>query len=810
MFKNYLKIALRTLERRKGYTFINVFGLATGVACCLLIFLYVRNEVSVNAHIEDVERIYRVDSDWREASMGLPITTLAPVAQTLVQEYPEVEDGVRLYLMTDRIRVGDKAFRRDVMMADPQVLELFSLPMLAGDPATALLEPYSVVITDALAQTLFGTTDVLGETILFETWQRGEQPYTVTGVRRALPFNSITHFNADHERYDLIIPAQPYGDFFEEAGWTSWQSRYILQYVKLAPDADVNALQAKLGTFVETYAPETFHGNLNITLNPLRTLYLTDNENLGWRIVGVLSTVALLILLIACINFMNLSTARSLARAREVGVRKTVGAVRWQLVAQFLSESSLIALMATIIGAALASLFIDALFDLADKPLLLTQPWDLTTFAALLGVALVTGVLAGLYPAFVLSSFRPVKALKGTLRVSPSTRRLRQGLVVGQFALAIVLLVTVYTISQQMDFITSRDLGFERENILVINSVPRAFDESGLSQMEAVKTRLTDLPSVTSASLSWRTAAEGTGTRALHPPDWSREQALSVQSAVVDNDFAQTYSIPLTAGRFFSDERPADATGIVLNESAVQAFGWEDGIEGKSLVVWQTARPDPAADLPSAQPVIGVVEDFHFESLHTPIRPLAFFSVEADSMYRVLALRLAGGNLHEAVAEVEAVWQEVLPHAPFEFTFLDDQIDQNYQTEQQLRQVVGLAALLAILIACLGMLGLAALNTQQRTKEIGVRKVLGASGTHILLLLSRDFTRPVLLAILLAAPVAYLLMQYWLSDFAYKIELGGSVFAVAGLTALVVAWLTVSYHAIRAALADPVQSLRYE
>ena len=809
MFKNYLKIAYRTLARHKGYTFINVVGLALGIACCVLIGLYVRNEVAVNAGIEDVERIYRVDSDWREASMGMEILTAAPVASTLVERHPDVVEGVRMYLMTGRIRVGETALRRDVMMADPNVLTFFGLPMVAGDPATALLQPRSVVITDELAQTLFGTTDVLGQTILIETWQRGEQPFTITGIREALPYNTATHFGSDYGDHNVIIGPEPLGYFFDEAGWTSWTSRYILQYVKLAPGTDVGALRVKLDGFIEANAPEALHGDLEIRLNPLRTLYLTDEDGRGWRAIMGLSAVALLVLLIASINFVNLSTARSLARAKEVGVRKTVGAVRRQLAGQFLSESALVALAATALGAAIAALCFTAFFNLADKPLVLPQPWDVRTFGALLPVALVTGGLAGLYPAVTLSAFRPTQALKGTLR--PGGTGVRKGLVVTQFALAVVLLVGVLTVSRQMDFILSKDLGFDQENVLVVNSVPRNFDEAGLAQMEAVKERLTAMPDVRAASLSWRTAAEGNDTRAIHPPEKRRENAIGVQGAVVDEDFLATYGLTLKEGRFFSDGRPPDDEGIVLNESAARAFGWEDGIEGKRLAVWNTSSADPAADLPPAQPVIGVVEDYHFESLHEPIRPMAFFSVRADSMWRVMALRLAAGaDLREAVANVEQAWKETLPHAPFEYVFLDDQIEQSYRTEEQLRQVVGLGAGLAIVIACLGMLGLAALGAQRRTKEIGVRKVLGASAAQIVLLLSREVTRPVLLAIGIATPVAYLLMRRWLEGFAYRAALSWEVFALAGAAALVVAWLTVSYHAVKAALADPVESLRYE
>ena len=374
MFRSYLTIALRNVRRYLGYSSINIFGLAVGLACCLLIFIYTRNEWAVNTVIADVEHIYRVDSQWRDPAMGIPMTTLAPVGQTLVREYPEVIDQVRLYLMSNTIRVGDDSFRKEVMMADTSLFRLTALPLLHGDPEDVLRRPRSVVITEQLAQSLFGVTNALGRTIQFETWSQGEQAFTVTGIRKTLPHNSVTYFNSEKDNYDIIISPYPYGDFFGEAGWTDWNSRYILQYVKLTPDHNAEVLQTKLASFVETFAPSSFHGNLSITLNPLRTLYLSDNDDLGWRVVQGLSAVAALLLFLAAINFMNLSTARSLSRAKEIGIRKALGAGKPQLLAQFLGESVLLCAISAALGVGLAGLSKDLLFQFAGKEQVLTQP----------------------------------------------------------------------------------------------------------------------------------------------------------------------------------------------------------------------------------------------------------------------------------------------------------------------------------------------------------------------------------------------------------------------------------------------------
>ncbi len=810
MLQHYATVALRRLRRQPASNAINVLGLAVGIACCLVIFLFVRNELAVNTVFADVDRIYRVGSDWQEENMGLRITTVAPAGETLVQEYPEVVDQVRLYLMSGDLRVESNGYRRDIMMADTSVLSVFDLPLVLGDPNTALSAPRSAVVTEELANEVFGTTDVLGEVVYLRTWQQGEQPYTITGVRRALPFNSVTYFGADDDEYDVIIPPHPFGDFFGEAGWTSWHSRYILQYVKLAPGASVDALRSNTERFIETHAPAELHGVLDIRFDPLRTLHLDDEDGAGWRTIKLLSVVAILILLLATINFTNLSTARSLTRAREIGVRKTMGALRGQLTLQFLSESVLMCFLSALIGAVMAALSIDKLFDFVGRERVLEHVWDPTTLGAIFLITVIAGVAAGLYPALILSSFRPARALKGRTTGAAGGMRLRQGLVVVQFAAAIVLLISVAVISRQLDFITEKDLGFETESILVIDSVPRDFTQGGLEQAQALRQHLSGVPGVKSASLSWRTAAESGDSRAVHPPERSPRDAISLAVATVDSRFAETFGLETAQGRFFSEGREADRDGIVLNETAARLFGWEDSIEGKSLVVWSGARANPEGDAPPSRPVIGVVEDYHFESLHNPIGPLAFVSVDAELSYRLMSLRLDSGDLQAGVERVRAAWEDRLPGVPFEYTFVDDQISSAYRTASRIRGLIGFAAGLTVLIACLGMLGLASISAVQRTKEAGIRKVMGATALQIVLLLSKDFLKPVAVAAVLALPMAYLLMRGWLEDFAYRVELSVPVFIATAAACLLVAFATVSVHAAKAARANPADSLRYE
>ncbi len=803
MLRNYLKIAYRNLKRQKGYTLINVAGLAIGIACCVLIFLFVRSELAVNAVFEDAERIYRVDSDWQDEDAGLPFLTLAAASPTMERVYPEVLDQTRLYGIVLSVGVGNQWLRRDAYVADPSVLNVFDLPLLHGDPAAALREPRSVVLRADLARALFGTTDVVGRTVQLETFRHGHQPYTVTGVWEKLPENSFTQFG--ESQYQLLLP-QAGEDFVQEPGWTSWQSQNILHFVKLAPGTDVEALRAKMDDFIEAYAPEEFHDKLSLELNPLSTLYLTDAGGRGRRVVELLSAIGVFLLLIAGINFTNLSAARSLTRAKEIGVRKTVGAQREQVMGQFLSESLLVSALATGLGALLAALCLEPFMRLMGKDLVLAHPWDGVTLLALAGITLVAGLGAGAYPAFVLSAFDPVRALKGKLTLSRSGGRIRHSLVVAQFAIAVVLLIGVFTVARQMAFMTGQDLGFQQENVLVIDTVPRDFSEAGLAKMETLKAALGRAPGVMDVSLSFyipggRGSVEGSGSGlGVHRPSWSAGRSISVQRSMVDDNFLETYDLALKHGRFFSDERPADSSRVVINEAAARALNLENPL-GKTLVDEHDRQLT----------VVGVVGNFHSASLHAPIRPLAFVPVRLSKWYKYLSVRLAAsGDLSEQVASVRQAWETVVPEAPFGYTFMDERVERAYRAEQRTRRIAGVAPGLAIVIACLGLFGLTAYAAERRAKEIGIRKVLGASVPSIVMLLSKDFLKLVLVAFVIAAPVAYFAMSRWLEDFAYRIDLGAGVFLLAGALALVIALATVSYQAIRAALANPVEALRSE
>ncbi len=796
MLKNYLVVVFRSLRRQKGYAFINVSGLAVGLACCILIVLYVRSERAVDTVFDDVDRIYRIGSEWRDEGAGLPITAPAPIGEKMVETFPEAQASVRLWAgwLNVRSAEGDvSAFRRSAYVADANVISFFGIPLLHGSAETALRQPRSVVLREDLARAVFGTADAVGRTLLVETYNNGTQPYTVTGVWEPLAFNSFTRFGGGE--FALIVSFAP-GDVMSEEEWTSWENRYLLHYVKLAPGTAPDAVSARLANFVRAVAPEEYHGMYEPVLQPLRTLYLDDEGGRNRRAVHLLTGLAVLILLVACINFANLATAQALRRGKEIGVRKSIGARRGQIVGQYLGEAVVVAALATVLGALLARVLQNPFFELVGKPLVLPNPWDLPTALTLVGIALATGVLAGAYPALMLSGFQPVRALKGTLRTGPASARLRQGLVVTQFVAAVLLLAGAAVVYEQTAFLRTAPLGFEREHVLAIESVPRDWSAEGVARLQPVKARLEAVPGVRAVSLSWETAAEGGhgNTLPLRRPGQPPEAALDVARFLVDEDFAEVYDLRLADGVFLGE----NDDGVMLNERAAAAFGIERA--GQPLVLGDSAEVE----------VRGIVKDFHYTSLHEPIRPLVMASLAEVPLYRTFSLRFAGSDPAGTLRRVEAAWHEVLPAAPFDYTFVDEQVAAQYVTERRTGTVVVLAAMLAVLVSGLGLIGLVSISVLQRRREIGVRKVLGATVPSLVALLAKDFVVLVGVAFVVAVPVAWVGMSRWLDGFAYRIALGPEPFLITGALLLVIVVATVSTQALRAARKNPTEALRYE
>ncbi|MEM9674753.1 MAG: ABC transporter permease [Cyclobacteriaceae bacterium] len=806
MIKNYIKITLRNLANQKLYAFLNVLGLSIGIASCLLIMLYIYHELSYDTFHERADRIYRVGLNGKIADQEVYTTnTTPPLAFTAIEEFPEVQNATRMYThWGDQIvRYGETVIsEEDVYLVDSTFFDVFSFPLLAGDPQTALVEPNSIVIPEDEARKYFGDEPALGKTLLLGN---DKTPHTITGVLEELPDNSHFHFS--------MLRAMSTLEYSRQEGWfnNSFQT-----YLLLHEGASAESLEAKLPGLVAKYVGPEVQQFLGVSLEdffaqgnkygyflqPLLDIHLySDLEdelepNGDITYVYILAAIGFFIILLACINFMNLATARSGNRAKEVGIRKTLGSLRTHLIRQFMSESVLLSLIATVLGLASAWLLLSPFNNLAGKEisdLLFIQPWFLLS---LFGLMLLVGVLAGSYPAFYLSSFRPAEVLKGKIKAGMKSSGIRNGLVVFQFFVSITLIICTLLVYRQLEYTRTKNLGFEKENVVVVDGLWRLED----GKQEALRQALISQSSIINASISNNVPPGVNNTTVFRKK--ADEQDVMVSTYHVDYDHLPTMDIELLEGRNFSPDFPTDTIALLLNEAAVRAFNLDDPL-GEEIQYFGGSEYGQSTYFK----VVGVFKDFNFETLKNNIRPLALM-LSTDGGH--ISVRTAPGDVSASLATIENIWKEYAPDQPFQYSFLDEDFDALFRAEQRLGQVFTVFTGLAILVACLGLLGLAAFMAEQRTKEIGIRKVMGASVTNIAVLLSKDFTKLVVIAFILSIPLAYFIMQSWLKGFAFRIDIGPGTFILAGTAALLIAWLTVSWQSIKAASADPVKSLRSE
>jgi putative ABC transport system permease protein len=789
MFRNYFKIALRNLRRHKVISFINVIGLAIGIACSALILLYVGHELSYDQYHKSKKRIYRLVTKVQGASYEGIAKVPGPWSIAAQKEFPEIEKVARFVFLNETlVSRGEKRFYENGgFYADSTVFEVFSFPFLQGNPQTALTQPNALVITEDFAKKYFAGETALGQTVTFDN----QNQYQITGVMANVAANS-------HFTFDFLVSMATYANPRRD----NWQWLQFYTYILLKAGASPQAVAEKFPALLRQNLEAEVAVSYMPYLQPLADIHLRSHlfremqPNSDVAYIYIFSAVAGFILLIACINFMNLTTARAATRAKEVGVRKVTGADRLQLIKQFLGESMLISFMALL----LALVCIDALWpafnSLTNRALTVDYFNDGAFSLSLIGIALMVGLLSGGYPAFVLSNFKPVNVLKGKL---PSASRtwLRQGLVVFQFAISVFLIIATGIVSNQLDYIQNKKLGFNEEQLVIIP----IRDNTVREKYETVKQVLAQHPNVVSVSASANLPGGSDYGIPYEPAGIPRDRIPPARILVIDQDFVQTFEMELAAGRSFSKDHATDATAaFIINEEAVKQLGWSDPL-GQLIAMPNIQR--------ASSPVIGVLKDFHFRSMHEKIGPLLLFMATPE-WYNIISVRVRPENISATLAFLEAKWAEFDPSHPFTYTFFDAQFGQLHQAEQQMGNLLRYVAVLAILIACLGLFGLSAFTAEQRTKEIGVRKVLGASVGSIMMLLSKDFTQLVLIGFAVAAPLAYYAMNRWLQNFVYRTEIGVSVFMLSGLLALAIAWLTVSYQSIKAALGNPVEALRYE
>jgi putative ABC transport system permease protein len=801
MISNYLKVAMRTLRKHKGYSFINISGLAIGMTVCILILLWVQSELSFDRYHENADRIHRVimDANVGGGSLRTPVI-MSPAAPALIQDFPEVVNAARLGRPNRApVQYQTRIYQEDgVGYADNSLFAIFSFPFMKGDPETALLTAYSVVITKAMAEKYFGREDPLGKVIKIG----GETDYTVTGIVEDVPLNSHLTFHMLRS-FETILKEEP-------QAVQNWFDIRFYTYIQLDENVDYMDFESKMPALVDKYLGErltAMGGSLTLELQPLTRIHLySDFErdlSAGGSIsyVYLFSGIAIFILLIAGINFVNLSTARSADRVQEVGMRKTLGAVRSRLVGQFLGESIFYSLLSSGLAVGLVALVLPAFCSLVGRDLsfnFLSAPW---LILALLGAALLVGILAGGYPAFFLSSFHPVRVLKGTFRHGSSNRNFRRVLVVLQFAISIALIISTLTVYQQIRFMKTKTLGFNKEQVVVIPGINDAMRES----YRSIRSELLAVPGVLDVGASSYVPSRGRLVGGFFPEGFADGQNLTMDYLEVDFDYLPTMGMELVAGRNFDPDLKTDADeSLLINETAAKKIGWDDPV-GKNFLF----QPPPGQEGEAARiKVIGVVKDFHMASLRQKIEPMIIFC-DVPSV-RIFSVRIAPGNIMAVMGRLGTKWKELAPNRPFDYLFLDESFDSQYRAEERLQGVTLYFSILAVFIGCLGLFGMASFTAEQRTKEIGIRKVMGASASGIVRLLSREFVILVVLANAVAWPAAYIFLNRWLSNFAYRMQIGWVVFAAAGILALLIALLTVSFQALKAALADPITSLRYE
>jgi putative ABC transport system permease protein len=799
MLKNYIKIAWRNLLKNKGYSAIIIGGLAIGMTCFLLIAMFIKNELSYDSYHEKGDRIYRVVHHGSPDNLeDRWIWGNAPVGPALKADFPEVLEKVQFSGRSDiLLEYDNRSFQEsNCFYMDPSAFDVFTWPLLSGNPKTALEAPYSIVLTESTAKKYFGDEDPMGKTIDGVGGRANDGIYTVTGVMKDVPSNS--HFS-----FDVLMSMSSFyqtrPNIFDSWGYVDFYTYFLVD-----ENFDQAAFQAKMPEFLKRNRPEeNAEYYYDLSFEPLSEAYLQSEAARQPGITGSLSNIyifsiiGLFILIIASINFMNLATARSLERAKEVGIRKVIGANKKGLVYQFLGESMIMVLLASLLGLGLVMLCLPAMREITGKPFLTGELFNNVTIFTYVGTALVLGLLSGSYPAFVLSSFRPSSVLKGVFRTSQNGNRLRKGLVIFQFSLSIALIASTVIVYFQLGFMLNKNLGFDREQQLVIDF---NWDGEVLDNMETIKSEFMTLPEVVSVAGS-RTVpgshfpAAGTEIETFEGNMEHFEPFLYE----IDFDFIPHYEIEVVAGRPYSRDFVTDSTqAMIINESAVRSFGYANAsdIIGKRFEQWGREGT-----------IVGVVKDFNYLSLHQTVAPLA---LRYSQYGKYLSLKIKSSDLKQAITNVEQKWAELVPHRPFLYSFLDESFNEQYEADFKFKNLFTIFSFLAILIACLGLLGLATYSAVQRTKEIGVRKVLGAEVTSIVMLLSKDFMKLVLIAIFIATPFSWYAMNKWLSDYAYQIDISWWVFAMAGGIGLAIAVATVSFHAVKAARTNPVKSLRSE
>jgi putative ABC transport system permease protein len=789
MFRNYMKITLRTIRRHKGFSFINIVGLAVGMACVVIIMLWIQYELSFDKHNEKAERIFRVASE----SHAYPpptkvVVTPPPMAPALVQEVPEIEASARLSRGGGNklFSYQDKHFYESYYAVDPSFFKIFTFDFVEGEAGSALNDPYSIVLSEDQARKFFGSRNPIGQIIQFDE----KTDLTVTGIIKNIPSNS-------HLTRDIFIPFETWGKLYEEP-LHHWQYWSFYTYILLSPNVNTQEMETKFPAFAEK------HGipKQKLFLQPLLSIHLHSHfqgeisPNTHVSTLLLFGSIAILILIIACINYMNLTTARASARLKEVGTRKVVGAHRSQIARQFLGESLIMALFSLIISLFLVHMFLPFFNSLAERHLALNGDSILRILPGILLLVLFVGMIAGSYPAILLSSFKPITVFRGGGSKGSQKRRLRNVLVVAQFSVSLILIIAAFVVKNQLDFIRDIEMGFDRDQIVVVP----VYDNKIRQNVGPILEELKRNPQILHAASSMHLPNDVGASTTIKWPGKPEDSQIWVKVSEVSYDFTELYGIKILLGRSFSREYPSDENGAFLvNENAMKIMG-DDFRLGMGLSHW--GRPEPSGQ------IVGVMKNFHLNSIHEEIKPLYIYLNPDRGQH--ISIKIQGGSIPETIGFIRETMEKFSPHYPFEYRFFDDLFNMAYIEEQKMGKMFGVFASIAVFIACMGVFGLSAFMAEQKRKEIGIRKVLGASISKIVFMLARDLMWLVLFANIIGWPVAFYAMNRWLQNFAYRTDIHLGLFLLSSILIFLISFVTLSYQAIKAARANPVDSLRYE
>ncbi|MFC1563334.1 ABC transporter permease [candidate division KSB1 bacterium] len=797
MFKDYLKIAVRNITRNRIYSLLNILGLSTGIAGCILILLYVKYEFSFDTYHENADRIYRVIMEFPDYYEGTNLWagTCGPLAKTMVEEYPEVVTAGRFEMMDEvLISYGSKKFMENlVMFADPEIFEVFSFELLEGDPVKVLEDPYSIIISEDMAEKYFGNADPLGKILSFKM----EYDFTVKGILKNVPENS-------HFRMDFIIPFQTHKTI-SGVPFSNWYQSGLYTYFLLREGAQPDELEAKLPALLNKYWDGRGKPEDKFHLQPLKKIHLHSNvlreiqTNNDIRYIWLLIAIAVLIIFIACFNYMNLATARSFQRAKEIGVRKIVGAQRKQLVRQFFGESYILTICGFVFGVFLVYLFLPAFNGFVERELSINPANFSDIYLWILGIILLVGLLAGSYPAFFITSFKPIVVLRGGIKGSAGGKILRNVLVTSKFAVSIILIICTIVIQKQISYIKDKDIGLDKDRIVTIF----LHDNQARDKIDVIKDELTQNTDILSVASSRHLLFKGMSQiNADWPGKADKDDFLPIYINQVDHNFIEVYGIEISSGRNFSKDFASDASGaFLLNESAVKMLDFENPVGRDFLVSGHFGQGEGK--------IVGIMKDFHFQPMNLEIEPIQLF-LDEKSANRYLSIKIKGENVSRALEFIESKISEFSPDYPFEYTFFGEIFDRVYKTDQKLGQIMSVFSGIAIFVACLGLLGLSSFTAEQRMKEIGIRKALGASFDRIVILLSKEFSKWIIAANIISIPVAYFIMNRWLENYAYRVEITPVLFLFGAFAVIFIALITVSFHSVRAAITKTVNSLRYE